>query len=486
MQLDPTGFAALFPFFIVFNCSLQLVELGSALQKTLPAAEPGQDLRHWFKIHRPAGCDSYEALRAVTGDVVVLHCLQSESLKLRGQLVASDEAGLLTFVGSPVANQIEELQALGLGLSDFSAHDPIYEFLLMQRSMSLAFEDAKRMAGKLRERSRQLAMVFDLSPDGFVSFAADGHLISANAAACQLLEKNDEELAEMSLQPFCDMLESWLEPTHGQPSSIAHGTLVLDSGRVLTVERRDAADGSIVFYFRDVSRERELDRLKSEFLTTAAHELRTPMVSIFGYVELMLARTFPPEKQAKMLGTVHKQSKLMMGLIDELLALSKLESQHGADFVFARQSPMPAILRSTDALKLPENFSLQRSLPAELPEVLVDIDKLTMVFDNVLSNAIKYSPNGGLISVSARYDESETGRGVEVAISDQGIGMSPEQTARVFERFFRADPSQHIPGTGLGMSIVREILDLMGAKIKVESQLEVGTTVLIYLPVNSQ
>jgi signal transduction histidine kinase len=253
--------------------------------------------------------------------------------------------------------------------------------------------------------------------------------------------------------------------------------------RVLEIGLRQGHGGGVsqVLSMRDVTHETEVDLMKSEFLSTAAHELRTPMSSIYGFSELMLRRRLSPERQQEVVATIHRQSELMIAIINELLDLARIEARRGQDFV----------LESCDLTQLLPALVADFRAPGQRPEpqldlgtrpapVNVDPAKLRQALLNVLSNAYKYSPGGGAVDVRLLRDDGLLRLGIEVR--DHGIGMTPEQLARVSERFYRADASGTIPGTGLGMSIVKEIVELLGGSLALASEAGQGTTVTLWLP----
>ncbi|MGQ9627652.1 MAG: GAF domain-containing protein [Anaerolineae bacterium] len=226
---------------------------------------------------------------------------------------------------------------------------------------------------------------------------------------------------------------------------------------------------------------KEIDRMKSSFLSTAAHELRTPLTSIRGFSELLLVRKdIGPEERQQFLEFIHKQAVALTRLVDDLLDLSRIESGRGFH-IAAEPVDMSQVIEENVRI-----FSEQSAIhsyrivgPEKWPVLIGDKDKLSQVMRNLLSNATKYSPQGGEVVIEARNKEGY----LEISVSDQGIGMSAEQVARIFEKFYRGDASNTaIEGTGLGMVIVRHIVEGHGGKIWVESEQGVGTTVTFVLP----
>jgi signal transduction histidine kinase len=187
-----------------------------------------------------------------------------------------------------------------------------------------------------------------------------------------------------------------------------------------------------------------------------------------------------------MLSTIHRQSQILINLVNELLDLARIESRRGKDFKRETQALRPIIDNTLSGLLIHgDSRVVQATLPDEPIVVDVDREKLSLALTNVLSNAYKYSPQGGSIDLDVVWRERAGQGEVGVRVTDHGLGMTPEQVARVFDRFFRADTSGNIPGTGLGMTIVKEIIELHGGQVGVGSEAGVGTTVILWLPVRS-
>jgi PAS domain S-box-containing protein len=352
-----------------------------------------------------------------------------------------------------------------------------------------------------REQAGQLKAIFALSPDGFVSFDSARCVKYVNPAFTRLTSleaKNmvgldeaglSQRLAELCLPesrfPGLPALRAALADAKGGRRQVFE--LADASKRVIEVGLREAQTGDVsqVLYLRDITHETEVDRMKSEFLSTAAHELRTPMASIFGFAEVLLMQELDVPTQKDLLEIIHKQSKLMASILNELLDLARIEARRGKDFVFEPTPVQALIERVVHEFKPPDGRSAPTLVPHRAPlTVLADPTKAQQAILNVLSNAYKYSPAGGMVQIELL--EPKVGGAeaqlVGIRIADQGIGMTPAQLARVFERFYRADSSGKVLGTGLGMSIVQEIITLHRGKIDIESTIGEGTTVTLWLP----
>ena len=253
------------------------------------------------------------------------------------------------------------------------------------------------------------------------------------------------------------------------------------ASRVLEISLRTSATGGVsqVLHVRDITHESDVDRMKSEFLATAAHEMRTPMASIHGFSELLLHADYPPAERREMLEIIHRQSGLMAAIINELLDLVRIEERRGKDFRLEAIDAGELVREALASFRLPPGRQApQIEAPAQPCRLRGDRKKLLQVLNNVLANAYKYSPAGGAVTIALGIESGQ----VALRISDCGIGMSADEAARVFERFYRADASGKIPGTGLGMSIVREIVELHGGSVSLSSTPGAGTTVSVFLP----
>ena len=367
---------------------------------------------------------------------------------------------------------------------------------------------------ELVDRTEQLDAIFALSPDGFVSFDRDRRVRFVNQAFCamtgippdQALGADEDSLAAMLAAkgptgrafPGMEALRSARRPTptdDAAPHDDAAGatataarqgfellgppTRVIQAG----VRTSGAQNVSQVLYLRDVTHETQVDRMKSEFLNTAAHELRTPMTSIFGFAQLLRTREMGADKRQQIIDTILRQSELMIAIINQLLDLARIEARMGSDFVVEPLTLRQAVGLTVTDFRPPDG----RAGPVvetggQDPVVMADAQKLQQALLNVLSNAYKYSAQGGEVRVSLLLDDAQGRRRAGVRVRDQGIGMNEEQRQRMFERFYRADASGNVPGTGLGMAIVKEIVELLRGEVEVSSQPGQGTSVTIWLP----
>ena len=366
----------------------------------------------------------------------------------------------------------------------------------------------------IMDRTQQLDAIFALSPDGFVSFDQNYRFKYANPAFYQLTGMDAAQLAGVTEDEFSKLLALQCKDNArfiGVAALKAKLALALNNAADNAAIQREDVDGQIIelaaagnrllevslrlskaptvteiLYVRDVTYEVEVSRIKSEFLSTAAHELRTPMSSIYGYSELLLSRDFGAEQQRAFHQIIHKQAMLVSEILNELLDLQRIESRRGKDFVFARLDIGNLISETIAMYKVPaERAAPLVSMPADSCFIKADRSKMIQVMNNVLSNAYKYSPKGGDVEIEVTESPNNTDISfIGIKIKDHGIGLTPEQLMRVCERFYRADSSGALPGTGLGMSIVKEIIELHNGYVEISSQHGKGSTVTLWLPLD--
>ena len=230
-----------------------------------------------------------------------------------------------------------------------------------------------------------------------------------------------------------------------------------------------------------------LDRIKGDLLANVSHELRTPLTAISGYVEALqeglVGELDGPQKDS--LRIVERNIRRLRGMIEQLLSYSRMES--GSLKIELRPFDLEAIVRhaveALTAIHGPE-LDLRCELPPDLPEVYGDAGRIAQVIDNLLTNAVKFSPKGSPVKLAVR----DVSHGIEVAVTDRGTGIDSEVQEKVFDRFFQVDGSsrRRLGGMGLGLAIVREILELHHSEIRLDSRLGEGSTFRFVLPVAAE
>ena len=353
-----------------------------------------------------------------------------------------------------------------------------------------------------------MELVLNATNDGIALLNREGRFALVNRRMCELLGTRPEALIHQSLAQAQPLLLERL----GHPEPLARHFAALaesdsdDPGGVIEeiVEitqphhssckstpppsrgQRRGLIGRIIA-LRDVTRERELDKIKTDFISVVSHELRTPLTSIKGYTDLLLsgAAGEMPALQHEFLSIIQTSTTRLTNLINDILDISRIESGR----IEIRHEPVDYRQIVSDTLRLmkttadEKEIRLDAELPASMPPVCGDADKVTQVLTNLVGNAIKYTPVGGKVNVRLEVAGDAS---VTTSVSDTGIGISAEDQKRLFQKFFRADNSstREAGGTGLGLVIAKTIVELLGGAIWVDSEPGRGSRFSFTLPLS--
>ena len=247
---------------------------------------------------------------------------------------------------------------------------------------------------------------------------------------------------------------------------------------------RDKMNLGRLYVFRDVTKEREVERMKTDFIHLVSHEFRTPLTSIKGYVEMLLDGDAGNvnEDQVDFLDTILRNTDLLAKLVNDLLEVSKLEA--GALKLDTQPVDLSKIIKEATVEMIPQIQEKSQNLviinELESTTVIGDPKKLTQILLNLLSNANKYTPEKGKITVTTERIKDM----VKVTVNDNGIGISEEDQKRLFTKFFRVEnrETQRHPGTGLGLWITKSFVDMHGGTINIQSKIEEGTAISFTIP----
>ena len=368
--------------------------------------------------------------------------------------------------------------------------------------------ERKAVLRALQESEARFRQIFECSPDPLIIARADGGgILEVNQAfAAETGIPREEALGKTSAE-----LNLWADPVQRDQFLMQ----VRRDGAVANFEarfRRKNGElriglasaqllelGSIscmLLVSRDITAQKqaeavllEMDRMKSDFISTAAHELRTPLATMLGYTELLSMPdefgNFSVAQRTEFLEEINLKGETLSRIIDEMLDISRIESGQKISLDQQPHEPMALlanVLRRFEVQSQKHRFHLE--FPGvQPPTVACDLHRLTQVLENLLSNSVKYSPRGGTITVSGESSGAE----YVISVADQGIGMTIEQQARVFDKFYRVDASNTaVGGLGLGMSIARQIVEEHGGRIWVKSAVGAGTTVTFTLPMATE
>jgi signal transduction histidine kinase/DNA-binding NarL/FixJ family response regulator len=347
------------------------------------------------------------------------------------------------------------------------------ELRQLGRSFNAMAVDLEHANERLEAERRRLAVTVRSLGDGLLIIDEEGLVSSANPRALRLAPElkvgHPPEVGGLVL-PAVD-------------EALGVEILLEHDGRTLAVTAarlEEHADGGTVWTLRDATERARLERLKSEFVATASHELRSPLTSIKGFVELLRAGDGLDDRQREFLDIVLVSTNRLVDLVNDLLDVARLEA--GRVEVHRRPVDVGEVLADVTTLLRGRIEAKQQELKIEVspdtPRILADATRLRQMLTNLVTNAHLYTDEGGRLSLSA----SQLGAGVRIEISDTGHGMTPAELEHVFERFSRGAGSTGTPGTGLGLSIVKSLVDLHGGTIDVASTPGEGTTFAVTLP----
>jgi len=338
----------------------------------------------------------------------------------------------------------------------------------------------------------KIEAVLSSMADGLVVLGLEGEILVMNPAAEKIFGIDRSSLIgkpysllflNLSLEPLYETViqegkTSSTEISLKKPSEMFF--------RVLASPMHDLKGEvqGVVFLLQDITELKRITQMKSEFVSMVTHDLKTPLTSIQGFVEVILSRNPSPEKTHNYLLIVKEETARLVRLINNLLDLAKLEAgKLKLNYTIVNLVDIIQEVLTTFSGKSALHYFVF-SPPQSFPKILADRDLLVQVLQNLLSNAIKYSPEGGKIEIRLRILE----RFVEVDIEDEGIGIPEEKLSRLFERFYRVESksSEGIAGTGLGLANVKYIIEAHGGGLRVKSKEGKGSVFTFSLPIEKQ
>ncbi len=397
------------------------------------------------------------------------------------------------------ADDVEMLQTIGMQMATAIQNAELFEIIQ---------EQAENLGALFRQQqieAQRAKAILESVADGIVVTDAHGTITLLNPSAERLLNIRAQQVLGRPLDHFLgifgpaaaqwmDAVQIWYQDPTAYQGEVAETQIETESGRVLSVRLapvflKQEFLGT-VSVIRDITHHIEVDRMKSAFVANVSHELRTPLTAIKGYVEVLLAGMAGDltDRQKHFLTIIRNHSDRLVNLVNDLLDLSRLEA--GRIRLQPEKVELEPLLRDVvrdfrrRIQKEQRRLELRKEIEAPLPAVYADPKRTEQILANLLENAIRYTPDGGTITVMARrYDDNF----VVVAVQDTGIGIAPEDQGKVFERFYRGHHPLVLasPGTGLGLPIVRQLVEMQGGRIWLESEgiPGKGTTFYFTIPI---
>jgi PAS domain S-box-containing protein len=412
---------------------------------------------------------------------------ESAKGEAKSQLLSGIEAR--TAICIPLRSQKRSLGALTLARTEsrdlFGADDlALAEDLAARIALAIDRGHLYREVEERREAQRVLQHV----ADGILLIDGGGIVRLWNPAAEAITSIRIGEIVGKSA---ADVIPGWRDAVDSVPVSETpdpgHAEVVIPvdtkrGERWISISGVEFFGGT-VYAFRDLTEIRQLEELKADFIATASHELRTPLAAVYGAAQTLLRHDFALDEggRKRFVSLIADESDRLGRIVNEILLANQLDSGRldlGTELFDAIQV-VEDVVEATQAYAPPE-VSFEVKGADDLPRVAADRDKAKQVLANLLDNAIKYSPDGGAIEIGVEPRDTE----VRFHVKDEGMGIPPEEQARVFEKFYRLDPqmTRGVGGTGLGLYICEELVGRMGGRIWVEGNEDKGSTFFFDLP----
>lgn len=412
----------------------------------------------------------------------------------QGALLAITISAIIgVLVARTITKPIKEMrrQAQVMAKGDFTQKVNVYGNDEIGQ-LSEAFNDLnsrlKHSYATIEEERWKLSSVLSNMSDGVLATDNDGSITLMNKAAGMLVGRNPDDLIGDNLLDILQLDEKLLDISELQESSSMiidfseNNQLFLMRATFSTMKDDEGEVTGFIIVLNDVTEDEKVEQERRDFVSNVSHELRTPLTSMKSYLEALTDGAWEDKEIApKFLKVTQNETERMIRMVNDLLQLSKMDSdeyplhKERTEFV----SYFHEVIDRFE-MNLPEETIIQRELPNKRYSVWMDKDKMTQVLDNIISNAIKYSPDGGKIILRLESRRHY----LLVTVQDQGMGIAYDKLDKIFERFYRADKARtrKFGGTGLGLAITKELVEAHHGKIWAQSREGYGTTVYFTLP----
>ena len=353
-------------------------------------------------------------------------------------------------------------------------------------AFTLMTNELKQNINEIERQKKQIETILLHMTDGVIAFNMEGKIIHINTAAMNLLklEQKDNSFEKIFNKLKLNInlekiiyLENWTSSEH---------RLTIEDKCVnlffVPFQDENNRQAGLIVVIQDITEHVKLDNMRKEFVADVSHELKTPITSIMGYADTLLEGEYDKDTQQKFLGVISSEARRMARLVTDLLTLSKYDSKkvklEETEFDLGELTKKCQERLKFEIEKKHQN--VECFVTANVPPVSADKYGIERVVLNILSNAIKYTPENGKIKIYVGFVYNDA----YIKIIDNGIGISEQDLTRIFDRFYRADKARtrEMGGTGLGLSIAKEILDQNKGSIDIRSELGKGTEVIIRIP----
>src|SRR5690625_2650917 len=386
-------------------------------------------------------------------------------------------------------------QAQTMARGDFSQKVNVYSTDEIGQ-LAVTFNDMndrlKLSYARIEREQRKLSSVVENMSDGVIATDSSGAVTLINDAAGHLIGQNPDDMMGELILDVLHLDEKVVDVTELKDS----GSMIIDfseddyvyllRANFSTVMNEDEQITGFITVISDVTEQEQLERERREFVSNVSHELRTPLTTMRSYIETLTEGAWEDKELApRFLKVTQNETERMIRMVNDLLQLSRMDqNEYGLKRERVEFAHYFNEVIDRFEINIPEKTTFIRKIPNDSYLVWMDKDKMTQVLDNIISNAIKYSPEGGKIT----FKVSRRNNQMLVSVADEGMGIPYDRLDKVFERFYRADKarSRKLGGTGLGLAITKELVEAHHGKIWAKSREGKGTTIFFTLPLMSQ
>ena len=389
----------------------------------------------------------------------------------------------------PISDMRKQAQAMAKG--NYSRKVRVYgsdEIGLLAISFNHLTNRLQEAQSTTEAERRKLASVLSNMTDGVIATDRKGKIILINDPALELLHVSRETTLNRKITNVLGVDEEYsFEDLINMRESLNLNFSTNETPYILranfsVIQKETGFVNGLITVLHDITEQEKIDMERREFVANVSHELRTPLTTMRSYLEALAEGAWQDENIAPhFLNVTQTETERMIRLVNDLLQLSKMDRQEtDLSLEFVEFNKFFERIIDRFEMSKSQNVNFKRLLPKESYFVEIDTDKLTQVIDNIISNALKYSPDGGEI----RFGFTIQNEMLQVMISDDGMGIPKENVTKIFDRFYRVDRARarSMGGTGLGLAIAREMIEAHGGKIWAQSEEGVGTTIFFTLP----
>jgi len=366
------------------------------------------------------------------------------------------------------------------------------EIGMLAKNINHMVDELQKRIAALQEEKAKVEAAFSSALDGVLILDHQGRIETVNQGMRAMVgERYKDIVGKTPLEAFRNLgLQKALDRYRGgsvpvsQEIDLGEEDPVMLDVSITAVRGVDASEGKTMLVFHDVTRLKKLERMRVDFVANVTHEIKTPLTAIMGFVETLQDGAIEDRETAKkFLSTIARHAERLNRLVEDLLTISNTElgEIHFAFESVALSGIAQSVLHMIQQKAREKNIEIASAIPEDLPLIRADRDRLSQILINIMDNAVKFTPEGGKVTLAA---SPAGGSEVVVRITDTGIGVPRDELSRLGERFYRVDKtrSRELGGTGLGLSIVKHLMTAHKGRMEIESQLGRGTTVSLYFP----